>query len=550
MHINHKILFKILIIFCVIDLINIPVLQSQIIWENNNAPVYNYLDRMAQKGIVEFNNIIQPQTRSNIDLALKQIREKDSLLTKIEKIELDYFQREYNLNAFERDSISFLNKDENKRWRFINVNNKEFNIKADPLIGIKNYWIDNKHINQTSNGFQLFGTIGSKRRWGFQVYYRDFTEVGNLSSNNRNTNNEKGIVIIGDKTENKINYSILNANLSYQFNNGTISIGSEPVNWGIGENGKIVLSEKAPNFPYLRLDYKPIKWLAFNYFNAWLNSNIIDSIHNYSTHTNNVMGDIRYFYIPKYLASHSIIITPKKGLDFAIGESIVYSDRMDPGFLLPINLFKIYDNNRSNYLINAGSNGQYFFQINSRNQIKNTHLYFSMFIDEIKISSILDKQKSRNQLGYTIGANITDLFINYFTLGAEYTRINPFVYSNLIPAQNYTQYNYKLGDWMGSNSDRFIFFTKLNPYPNLRFYTRYQITRKGDEGTIYQQYLVQPQLPFLFNKQNQTESLFIRLNYEFLNHIYFNLSYEKMNTSNNQINYTTNQVQIGISLGL
>jgi hypothetical protein len=173
-----------------------------------------------------------------------------------------------------------------------------------------------------------------------------------------------------------------------------------------------------------------------------------------------------------------------------------------------------------------------------------------MFIDEIKISSILDKQKSRNQLGYTIGANITDLFINYFTFGAEYTRINPFVYSNLIPAQNYTQYNYKLGDWMGSNSDRFIFFTKFTPYPNLRFYTRYQITRKGDEGTIYQQYLVQPQPPFLFNKQNQTESLFIRLSYEFLNHIYFNLSYEKMNTSNNQINYTTNQVQIGISLGL
>jgi len=82
------------------------------------------------------------------------------------------------------------------------------------------------------------------------------------------------------------------------------------------------------------------------------------------------MGDIRYFYIPKYLASHSLIITPSKGLDIALGESIVYSDRMDPGFLLPINLFKIYDNNRSNYLINAGSNGQYFLQLNSRNQLK------------------------------------------------------------------------------------------------------------------------------------------------------------------------------------
>ena len=56
------------------------------------------------------------------------------------------------------------------------------------------------------------------------------------------------------------------------------------------------------------------------------------------------MGDIRYFYKSKYLASHSIIINPVKGLTFALGESVIYSDRMDIGFLLPINLFKIYDN--------------------------------------------------------------------------------------------------------------------------------------------------------------------------------------------------------------
>ena len=71
---------------------------------------------------------------------------------------------------------------------------------------------------------------------------------------------------------------------------------------------------------------------------------------------------------------------------------------MDPGFLIPINLFKTYDNNKSNYLINAGSNAQYFFQLSSRNQIKNTHLYFTSFIDEFRLSTALDAQKSRNQL--------------------------------------------------------------------------------------------------------------------------------------------------------
>ena len=103
-----------------------------------------------------------------------------------------------------------------------------------------------------------------------------------------------------------------------------------------------------------------------------------------------------------------------KGLNLAIGESIVYSDKMDLGFLIPINLFKFYDNNRSNYLIEAGSNGQYFFSINSRNQIKNTHIYGTLFIDEIKVSALFNQKEKRNQLGYTIGASITDLLITLF----------------------------------------------------------------------------------------------------------------------------------------
>jgi hypothetical protein len=542
--------FKKVVVLCVIYLTFTPNSYGQIVWENNNASIYNYLDRMSQKGIIEYNSIIQPQSRSLIDSALKQILTKEILLSKIEKDELHYFLKEYDLKIVDKEVVTLFKKDENQRWRLLNIINKEFSIKADPLLGYKNYVFGDNNIRQLSNGFQLFGTIGNKRKWGFQVYYRDYTENGNVLLNDRNNNNEKGIVIIGDKTQNKINFSTINANLSYQFNKGTISIGSEPINWGIGENGKIVLSEKAPNYPYVRLDYKPTKWLSFNYFNAWLNSNIIDSNHNYSTYTNNVMGDIRYFYIPKYLASHSLIITPSIGLDIALGESIVYSDRMDPGFLLPINLFKIYDNNRSNYLINAGSNGQYFLQLNSRNQLKNTHMYFSMFIDEIKVSSIFDKQKSRNQLGYTIGGNITDIFINYLTIGTEYTRINPFVYTNLIPAQYYTQYEYKLGDWMGSNADRLIFFAKYTPIANCKIYTRYQITRKGDEGTIYQQYLVQPQPKFLFNQNERIESLFLKLTYEFNNNIFLNMSFENSSATHKELKNNTKQIQMGITLGL
>jgi hypothetical protein len=210
------------------------------------------------------------------------------------------------------------------------------------------------------------------------------------------------------------------------------------------------------------LDYKPLKWLNFNYTHAWLNSNIADSSLSYFTNTGRIDNDFRLVFVQKYLATHSIEVEAMKGLNIAIGESILYSDKIDPGFLIPINLFKFYDNNRSNYLIEAGSNGQYFLSVSSRNQIKNTHLYSTLFIDEIKVSAMLNKKESRNQLGFNLGGSITDVFIPYLTLGAEYTRVNPFVYSNLIPAQNYTSYNYSLGDWMGNNFDKAIIYAKFS----------------------------------------------------------------------------------------
>jgi len=513
-------------------------LSSQVVWENNKSNVYPYLERMAQRGIINFDDIIIPISREKIIEALFELKTKETYLNEIEKKELNFFLKEYDTN-----------NEKNQRWRAIKIKSKEIELYGDPLIGIKNTFIKNTSIQEMSNGFQLWGVLGSKKNIAFQVYYRDYTEKGALDKLDRIYNNEKGFIVLGEKSPKSVNYSDLKANISYKFKNGQLSFGQNNILWGIGENSSIVLSDKAPSYPFIRLDYSPLKWLKFNYFNAWLNSNIIDSNNTYHTNTSGVMGDIRYFYLPKFLASHSITIQPTKGLQIAIGESIVYSDRLDIGFLNPINLFKIYDNNRSNYLINAGSNGQYFFQINSRNQLKNTHLYASMFIDEIKISSIFDKLKQRNQFGINIGGSITDFTIRYLTIGSEYTRINPFVYSNLIPAQFYTHYDYNLGDWIGNNADRFIVYAKYSPVPNLKIYSKFQKIRKGGAGTINQQYFAQPQPSFLFDYQKTLSSIIISTTYEWINNLYFIGSFESVVDKTNAENNKYSKFQFGISYG-
>jgi len=504
---------------------------------------------MAQRGFIEYNDLIKPINRVHVLYALSVLKQNDSVLTSVEKNELNFYLQEYTKPL--KEQISLFKKDQNKRWRAGAVVANDFEFYIDPLLGINNFKGTNKNIQQLSNGFELWGTAGKNKNLGYQVYYRDYTETGTVTNNFRGESSTPGTILIGAKLNNKINYTDIRANINYSFKKSNISFGKDNLIWGYGENSNIVLSNKAPSYPYIRLDYKPLKWLNLNYTHAWLNSNIADSSLSYFTNSGRIDNDFRLVFVQKYLATHSIEVQAMKGLNIAIGESIVYSDKMDPGFLIPINLFKFYDNNRSNYLIEAGSNGQYFLSLSSRNQIKNMHLYSTLFIDEIKVSSIFNKTESRNQIGFNLGGSITDLFIPYLTIGAEYTRVNPYVYSNLIPAQNYTNYNYSLGDWMGNNFDRAIIYAKYTPIPKLKLVARYQKIRKGGAGTIYDQYNAQPQPIFLFDYQKTKSDLFLQARYEWINNIYFASSYTitKDILSNNRI-IKDNTFQLSINIGL
>lgn len=526
-------------------------LSAQTIFENYRSEVYPFLNRMAQKGLVDFNDIIQPVTRTHINEALIDLQNKKNKLSNTEQKELSFYLEEFANIKDTSAKIIFLKKDANNRWRSVRIQSKDFDLNADPIVGLAAINDDGKSFRQVSNGMDLWGTIGEKKQWGYQLYYRDYTETGNVSHNVYTESPETGKILVGTNNDHQINYSEVRANLSYTWKNGAISFGKDNINWGYGENGKIVLSDKAPSYPYIRLDYTPFKWMSFNYMHAWLNSNLVDSNLSYNTYTGGVSGDIRILFIKKYLATHSLLFKPMQGLNIAIGESIVYSDQLDPGFFIPINLFKIYDNNHSNYSINAGSNGQIFLQLSSRNQIKNTHLYASTFIDEIRVSEVFNKLKSRNQLGYTIGGSITDVLIPYLTMGAEYTRVNPFVYSNLIPAQTYTSYNYSLGDWMGNNFDRKTLFVKYTPIPRLKLYARYQHIRKGGTGTIVQQYLAEPQPAFLFDYQKTRKDFYLQASYEWIHNLYIRTSAQWINqeyTSGIKTNNTS--YSLGISFGL
>lgn len=532
--------------------------QSQVVYENHRSEVYNYLARMAQKGLIVFDDNIKPISRIYLAACLDSLQNKASQLTSVERQELAFYRQDFAPEHFFNDSLqtsdsklqtSFLKKDISRRFRGLLISNKDFLLAADPVFTGAYINGTNRDYKQYSSGFNLYGYAG--KHWSWYLSFNDVNESGTGIDTLRQNTPETGISGRIAANKKSVNYSELRGGIAYSWKNGSFSFGQDHLIWGYGENGQMVLSQKAPTYPYIRLDYRPLPWLKFNYTHAWLNSNIIDSNATYRT-GNTAFGGVREIFISKYMAQHSLQVTPWRGWDISFGESMVYSDRINIGYFIPILFFKAYDNLVNNGNINAGSNGQLFLQVSSRNNIKKTHLYTTLFIDELRISSVFDRTKSRNQAGVNIGGSITDAFIPYLTLGAEYTRINPFVYRNLIPAQNYTSKDYMLGDWMGNNADRWILYAKYTPIPRLKCMVRYQSIRKGGPGTIDQQYFQQPQPPFLFDLQSKRNEWLVNVSYEWLNKLYLRGSFSQWSSKDYGTGLTKNEhtLNLGFSYGL
>ncbi|MES2003066.1 MAG: hypothetical protein V4450_00995 [Bacteroidota bacterium] len=529
-------------------------LHAQVVWETHTKEVYNYLSRMAQKGVIRFDDNIRPLSRKYIADCLDSLAHQPQSLSPREKQELSFYSKEYgNEMAITptdtTEKFSFFKKDAYQRWRSFSASGNHVLFQAEPVFTAATIRGSGKNVKSSSSGLHFWGYAG--KHWGFQFFYDDITESGKGFDSTRQNTPETGIVRKDTSLHSSQNFSRFRGSISYSWKNGSLSFGQDYLLWGYGQAGKIVLSDKAPAFPFIRLDYRPFSWLSFNYTNTWLNSALVDSGRSYPT-GNPFFGGERNVFIPKFMATHSAQFTLKKGLDVAVGESIVYSDRMDIGYLFPLMFFKIYDNIVNNSNIRAGSNGQLFFQISSRNQLPKTHLYTTVFIDEIRVSTIFDKNKSRNQLGFTLGASVTDIPVPYMTLGIEYTRVNPFVYKNLIPAQTYTSYDYSLGDWMGNNFDRLTYTLRYTPVAKLKCLFSYQSSRKGGAGTIGQQYITQPQPPFLFDLQNTQKEFAARFSYELINTLQLTGFYSTLHTDNKVSSQKTtiNSFSLGFSYGL
>ncbi len=77
---------------------------SQVVYEPLWHDVYNYLERLSQKGVIEFDDLFKPVSRKYIAGKLNEAREKIAKLTNLEREELEFFERDYLIeNSFDRN---------------------------------------------------------------------------------------------------------------------------------------------------------------------------------------------------------------------------------------------------------------------------------------------------------------------------------------------------------------------------------------------------------------------------------------------------------------
>jgi hypothetical protein len=534
---------------------------AQIVYEPLHRDVYQYLSRLSQKSVIVFDDQVRPVSRKYIAQKLIEASERSNQLTSLEKEELEFYSRDFK---FEFDMVSDINldssqitivgNDEGDRLRLFSYRNNFFSLNLSPILGIKAGSRDNEKLTHFWNGIYTYGYID--KYVGFSFDFRDNTETGNTIDKTKDFSPVTGVeakssLTVPNYALDKMEYSESKAVLATDWSWGSLAVGKDFIEWGYSESGLLVLSQKPPSYGFIRLDINPVDWLRFNYVHGWLSSSVIDS----NSIFYNSAGTISYSFINKYIATHSLIITPVSGLDLSIGESIIYDEELEFLYLIPIMFFRLADHQISEQSNSAGGNAQFFLGVSSKGQIKNTHLYGTLFIDEISLNGLFDPETQRYQMGFTLGGSVTDLPIENLTAKIEYTKIYPSVYEHYIQTSDYKSSDYILGHWMGQNGDLIYASLNYRVLRGLQASVWGQYIRKGDDINVQQQYNTIPQPPFLFGLRNNYGYLGAEIKYEYTHELFAKFNFQMTNSSIQQedlsfVDSTLNEFYFSVYYGL
>jgi hypothetical protein len=471
---NHK-KWLIFFVFVNIQIILIPPLQSQEVPHHvKNIGIYEFLDELAGMKLIEINSAVKPYSRLFIANRLREADEKRDQLNTRQQKELDFylmdFGKEIMLHIQDRTTARLHDRTTffwHKGLEVQNSNGTTTHLRRDlfyykdSLFSFTANLILGGELFTNSSGQATYMRNGAEARayvqhWGFYASLRDNHEKPLLGLPEYLTKREGGHLKGNDWSE-------MQGGVTWSWKWGNIGLVKDRQQWGNNYNGANIYGGNNPTFVQLRLNLKPVKWFELNYFHGWLNSMVVDSTRSYWV-TNSYGTDYREVYFKKFIAANMFTFTPVRNLNISAGNSIVYNDwNMNPAYLIPLFFYKSVDHSYTSGIDNM--NSQMFFDISSRN-IRNLHLFVTLFVDEFSASRLTDDDEW-NFVSWKTGFRLSNVPVQNLSFTTEFTYSYPLTYQHYVPTVTFQTQNFNLGHYLRDNSREWYLALDYRPVRTL-----------------------------------------------------------------------------------
>ncbi len=463
-----------------VALVGMQAFMYEALCQIENVPVanqvYEFLDRMAVKGLLPlYSNAMIPISRQDVAALLIKIDTEQDELTGAEKAFLDKFKTEF---AHEidpsKDESTALFRD-GLTGDMLSDKEKYLYTYADTSVSVFVEFLgslDHRRINAANSGStsttleqhggRIRGTL--KGKLGFFLQATDGTVFGDkafaLTDPVLRGNNKL-------KEGKSTNFDFAEAYLRADLNWFNLEFGKERTLIGTGYSDRLLLSDNAPAFDFLKIDahYKSLKYVFLHgslvsdsTFFEWIRAGEPPGSH-------------------KYLVLHRLQLSLFEKLNVGLSEMTIYQ-RFSPEFayLNPINFYKSAEHalgDRDNSFITVDL--ELF-------PMSNYKLYGTLLIDDVDFGK-LGTGWWGNELGWQGGLFVAEpMGLQNTDAVVEYTRIEPYVYSNRTDGIDYSNNSLGLGHRLGPNSDEWFLQLSYRPMKSLRTWLSYSGSRHGNNA--------------------------------------------------------------------
>ena len=520
--------------------------------------IYDFIEELTTDGVISSNAAVKPYTRDAIARMLAEAQSKDSLLNKRQKDDLQFYMQDY---ALELDTLPVYYSYGHRhvtQWitpvsnlsladpsLHILTKNKIFKMRIRPILGMDIYankkgmitkrWYGAEIQMDIAHHLSIWGSIrdNSWKGTGYlkdayfpteydKIYGARLTKPGYL-------NNLPGVQY--KESNYGGDFSDSRGGISLYAWWGSIGVQRERIQWGDAQHASNILSAHNPAVPMVTLQLTPCKWFQFDYFHAWLPSNVMDSTYYYSEREREGVTQREYRPANKFMAANMFTFMPIKYIQFSIGNSIVYAERnVQAAYFIPIAFFKSLDHLMTKGLGSENQNSQAFATITVR-PTDHLRLYGSFFLDEFKFARLKKSNPEHNPVSYLVGFNWSGWPVKGLSLRGEFMRSYIACYTHSIAVLDYTSNSYKMGHYMGDNSQSIFVELAYRPVRGLRLvlnytndtkYNSYDYIRKNIGAIIAQK-------PFA-EKIWRNDEINFRAVYEVFNNCYAQVDFSYNNT--------------------